>query len=64
VVRDLERAAPEVILAASGTWFDAIDGVPVSVSNAAVDRFVRERYRLERTVGTHAIWRRRDPSSR
>lgn len=68
VVADLERARPRIILFANEEWWNRVDGVPVSVTNARIHAYVLSHYRPWRRVGEHWFWKRaraplaRDPA--
>jgi len=58
VIADLERTRPPVILFANEEWWNRVDGVPVAVSNRAIQSYVLSRYRPWRRVGEHWLWKR------
>jgi hypothetical protein len=58
VVRDLERRRPPVLLFANTDWWNRVDGIPVAVTNRAIEAYVLSRYRPWRRVGEHWFWKR------
>jgi hypothetical protein len=58
VVSDLDRRRPPVILFGNTDWWNRVDGIPVAVTNPAIERYVLSRYRPWRRVGEHWFWKR------
>jgi hypothetical protein len=58
VLRDLDRTRPPILLFGNADWWNRVDGIPVAVTNPAIERYVLSRYRPWRRVGEHWFWKR------
>lgn len=58
IIRDLERAKPNVVLRGSPEGFDRFDGVPNTLRTAAVAAYIDDCYRYSRTVRGVELWTR------
>jgi hypothetical protein len=58
VVQDLERTGPPILLFGNADWWNRVDGIPVAITNRAIESYVLSRYRPWRRVGDHWFWKR------
>jgi hypothetical protein len=60
ILRDLEVRRPALVFLASGTWLDAIDGIPNSRRIPRVWKWVLENYPVRAKVGDTVVALPRD----